>query len=337
MTTYKHKNGYWGYYFMCNGKRICRTFKGLSREEVEKLEIIHKAELIKTGHGVIRKQVYYLEKLIADFKEYTKANYTRPEEFDYVIDKFYKLIGNKNIEQITISDFEKYINTRIGKVKNSSINRELDIIRRIFSLAIENKLLKVNPCENLKKLRIENPPERYLTKDEEQKLLAQCNPIMKAIVIIALHTGMRQNEILSMRWEDVFLDENYLIARNTKNNKPRKLPITPTLKKELGNLPHLSEFVFTSPTTMTRYKDVKTSFKRAVKRAGIPHITFHKLRHTTASRLNEAGVDIVTIQQILDHADVKTTMRYTHSSSASMSNAFQVLDKYSKAKGGKSC
>lgn len=337
MPVYKHVAGYYGYNFSFHNKRFHKTFKGLSKEEVAQLELLHKAELIKNEYDITSKKTYFFKDAIELYKEYRKVHYSRPNEFDYVINALYRLIGNKNLEQVTTSDFEKYINTRSGKVKNSSINRELDIIRRIFSLAIENKLLKVNPCENLKKLRIENPPERYLTKDEEQKLLAQCNPIMKAIVIIALHTGMRQNEILSMRWEDVFLDENYLIARNTKNNKPRKLPITPTLKKELGNLPHLSEFVFTSPTTMTRYKDVKTSFKRAVKRAGIPHITFHKLRHTTASRLNEAGVDIVTIQQILDHADVKTTMRYTHSSSASMSNAFQVLDKYSKAKGGKSC
>lgn len=328
MSVYKHKLGYYGYNFMYKGKRYCKTFKGLTKNKVAYLETVHKAELIKTGYDITKKQVYYLEDLIADFREYAKAHYTKPKTFDYVIDKFYKLVGNKNVEQITISDIEKYINSRLGKIKNSSINREVDNIRRLFSLAIENKRIAVNPCSTLKKLRIENPSERYLTKDEEVRLLAICNPTMKAIIITALHTGMRQNEILSLKWQDVFFEEDYLIALNTKNNKPRKLRLTKTLKEELLKLPRLGDYVFTSPVTGTRYKDVKTSFKRAVKRSGIPPITFHKLRHTTASRLNEAGVDIVTIQKILGHADLKTTQRYTHNPSASMENAFKLLNEY---------
>ena len=328
MSVFKHKNGYFGYYFMYKGVRYSRTFKGLSKEEVIQLEIVHKAGLVKDGYDITKKKDYHLDELIADYKEYRKAHYTRPDEFDYVIDKFYKLIGNKNVEQITSSDVERYITSRLNQVKNSSINRELDIIRRIFSLGCENKKISVNPCSTVKDLRIENPPERYLTKEEEKLLLKACNPTMQAIIITALHTGGRQNEILSLKWEDIFFNENYLILRNTKNGKPRKLPMTTTLKNVLVKQKRLSEYVFTSPETGTRYKDVKTTFKRAVERAGIPYITFHKLRHTTASRLNEAGVDIITIQEILDHADVKTTLRYTHNSNASIKNAFNSLDKY---------
>lgn len=328
MSVYKHKSGYYCYNFMYKGKRYCKSFKGLSKDEVAHLEVVHKAELVKNGYDITTKKTYYLKDAITVYREYAKAHYTRPDEFNYVVDLFFKIVGNKNLEQVAVTDIEKYINKRVKKVKSSSINREVDIIRRIFSIAVENQLLRVSPCVNLKKLRIENPSERYLTKDEEEKLLAQCNPILKAIVITALHTGMRQNEILSLRWEDVFFEENYLIARNTKNNKPRKLPLTPTLKEELEALPKLSEFVFTSSATLTRYKDVKATFRRAVKRAGIPYITFHKLRHTTASRLNVTGVDIVTIQKILDHADVKTTMRYTHNNSDSIVNAFKKLEIY---------
>ncbi|MBQ8458842.1 site-specific integrase, partial [bacterium] len=244
------------------------------------------------------------------------------------IEKFAKLIGNKDIEQILPNDIEKYISSRINRVKNRTINRELDVIKRIFSLAVQNKKLKVSPCSTIKDLRIENPPERFLTKAEEEKLLSVCNPTMQAIIITALHTGMRQNEILSLKWEDVFFAEKYLIARNTKNNKVRKLPLTDKLAEVLHNLPRFSEYVFTSPVTLSRYKEVKSTFARAVKRAGIPHISFHKLRHSTASRLNESGVDIVTIQKILDHSDIRTTMLYTHNASKSIEDAFRKLNDY---------
>ena len=328
MSVFKHKNGYYGYNFMYRGKRYCKTFKGESKENVAKLEIVHKSELIKNRYDITQTKDYFLSDLIKDHREYALAHYARPNEFDYVIDAFYKLTGDKNVNDITISDIEKYINTRLGIVKNSSINRELDIIKRIFSLALQNNKIRINPCNNLKKLRIENPPERFLTKDEETKLLAVCSPIMKAIIITAIHTGMRQNELLNLKWSDVFFEKGYLIALYTKNNKPRKIPMTKTLMAELKCIPRLSEYVFTSPITKSRYTEVKKSFARAVVRSGIEHISFHKLRHTTASRLYELGVDLITIQKILDHADIKTTMKYTHTTNRYISEVLNKLDEY---------
>ena len=313
---------------MYKGQRYCRTFKGMSYDEVAKLETVHKSELIKNGYDISKKKTYYLSDLITNYKEYCTAHYTRPTERDYVLDTLYKLVGNKAIDKITRADIEKYINLRIGKVKNSTINRDMDTIFRVFSLAVENEQIDNNPCRKIKKLRVENPTERYLTKAEEVKLLACCNPMMRIIVITALYTGMRQNELLSLKWQDIFFDENYLIALNTKNNKPREIPIVPKLKSELLNLQHISEYVFTSPVTLSKYTNIKKTFARTVKRAEIQHITFHQLRHTTASRLNELGVDIVTIQKILDHADLKTTMRYTHNANYSIANAFKLLNEY---------
>ncbi len=328
MSVNKHKNGYYCYNFMYRKKRYCRSFKGLSYDEVAYLETIHKAELVKRNYDITQKITYYLKDIIEDYRQHTQLYYTSPDNFEYVINAFQKMMGNKDIEKITVNDIEKYISLRHGKVKNATINREMDIIRRIFSLAVENGKLKTNPCATMKDLRIDNPPERYLTKEEEIKLLAVCNHFMKVIIITALHTGARQQELLSLKWEALFFNENYLILRNTKNNKPRKIPLTQTLKTELLKFPRYSEYVFTSPVTKGKYKDVKSSFTRVVKRANIPHITFHQLRHTTASRLNEMGVDIVTIQRILDHADIRTTMRYTHHSNKSIENAFNMLDEY---------
>lgn len=167
MSVYKHKNGYYGYNFSYKGKRYCRTFKGISKEEVANLEIAHKFMLIQNGYDITKRKTYYLKDIVIDFKEYAKGHYTRPNDFDYVINNFVKLIGNKDISQIVKSDIEKYVCFRLNSVKNSTINREMDIIKRIFSLAVENRKLSINPCSTFKKLRIDNPPERFLTKDEE--------------------------------------------------------------------------------------------------------------------------------------------------------------------------
>ena len=87
----------------------------------------------------------------------------------------------------------------------------------------------------------------------------------------------------------------------------------------------ISEYVFTSPRTKTKYKDFKSTFSNAVKRANIPHITFHELRHTTASRLNELGVDLATIQAYLDYLDAK---RYIINQKKNINNAIKRLSEY---------
>lgn len=330
MSVYKDKRtNSWCYKFVYKGVQYHRCFKGATKDDVIGFECVAKSELRKSNYDIASdKHNYTLSQIIAEYKEFRANNYARPEEFDYVIDKFYSLIGNKIAEQITLADLEKYRSYRKGKVKNSTINREMDNIKRVFSLAFENKRIRFNPCSELKNLKIENPNKRFLTKEEEVKLLKVANPTMKVMIILALNTGMRVGEILNLKWEHIFFKLNYLVALNPKNGKPRKILLNKTLKAELENLPKISEYVFSNPITKTKYKNIKKTFSRTVERAGIPHITFHELRHTTASRLNEKGVDILTIKEILDHADLKTTQQYTHTPRKNILDAVNILETY---------
>lgn len=323
------KTGNWQYEFMYKGVRYHRNFKDASYDEVVGYEAIAKAELRKARYDIASEnKVCALSEIINDFKKYADNNYSSSENAKRIVDIFYKLTGNKPAEQVTINDLEKYRTYRKNKVKAATINREMNSIKRAFSLAKSNRKIRFNPCEDLKTLKIKNPTKRFLTKEEEEKLLKASNPIMRAIIIVALHTGMRSSEIKNLKWSDVFLKENYLIALNTKNGRSRKLIITPQMKKEITKLPNLGEYVFMNPVTKMPYKEFKVTFRRTVKRAGIPHITFHELRHTTASRLNEIGVDLSTIQEYLDHADARTTQKYIHKPKKNILDAVQRLSEY---------
>ena len=331
MGVYTDKrNGHFGYNFMFNGIRYHKLFpEAKSLAEVQGYELIAKTQLRQKGYGIEKCQYNAsLAEIIQDYKIYKEVRYTKPYNFDYVIDRFYRMTGNKIADDITLNDFLKYQCIRKKEVKASTVNREMDCIRRMFSLAKQNKKIRINPCDDLEDLRIENPPERFLSKDEEKILLSVSNDIMSAMIIVAIYTGMRTSEILNLKWSDVFFDENYLIALNTKNGKSRKLPLFPKVKQAILSQNRVSEYVFTSPVTFTKYEDIKTTFARTVRRAKIPHITFHKLRHTTASRLNELGVDIVTIQRILGHCDVSVTQQYLHTFDDSIINAFKKLEEY---------
>ena len=336
-VTKDKKTGHWSYNFMFNGVRYHRNFKEASYDDVVGYEAIARAELRKSGYDITNNKVASLSEIVSDFRIYAENNYSRPAEAIFVVDNFYKMTGNKPAEQVSTLDFENYISYRKSQKKinnknkyisNSAINREMDNIRRVFSLAKSNNKIRINPCDNLKKLKIKNPTKRYLQKDEEEKLLKVANPTMQAVIITALHTGMRSSEIKNLKWSDVFLRENYLIALNTKNGKPRKLVITPQMKKCFKKLPKLSDYVFTNPATKQPYKSFKSTFKRTVERAKIPYITFHELRHSTGSRLNELGVDLITIQEILDHADARTTLGYIHKPKKNITDAIKRLSEY---------
>ena len=339
MPVYKHANGYYCYNFMYRRTRYCRSFKGLTYEEVKLKEMEHKLTLHNitvpaiifpqlANSTTIKQNKATWEEAVQDFKSYAQSHYTKPESGYYVIDIFSEVIKGLSLDEIKPRHIEDYIAKRKDVVKHSTINRELNTIRKIFSLAVQNELIEKSPAKKLKNLRVYSNPNRFLTKIEERRLLKACTPIMKAIVKVAIYTGLRKNEILSLKWIDVNLKDKYLIARETKNSKAREIPICGPLMEVFQDLPRLGDYIFINPQTGTRYQDVYCNFKRAVKKSHIAHITFHQLRHTTASRLNELGIDIVTIQEILGHASIKTTQRYTHNRNEDKIRAMKKLGQY---------
>ena len=144
MSVSKNKvTGYWQYEFMYKGVRYHRNFKDASYDEVVGFESIAKAELRKTGYDIAKDNRYYmLSDIIKDYKDYANNYYSRPDEAIQIVENFYKLIGNKPAEQVTLSDVETYRSIRKNKVKAATINREVGNIRRVFSLAKSNKRIK---------------------------------------------------------------------------------------------------------------------------------------------------------------------------------------------------
>lgn len=153
-----------------------------------------------------------------------------------ILDAFSKIVKGMNLNDIKLKHIEEYITSRKGIVKASSINRELNTIRKVFSLALDNDLIDKNPCRKLGNLRIKNPPERYLTKDEEVQLLKVCSPTMQAVIKTAILSGLRKNELLNLKWVDINFNEKYLIARETKNNKTREVPLCEPLIEVLNSI-----------------------------------------------------------------------------------------------------
>jgi integrase len=129
-------------------------------------------------------------------------------------------------------------------------------------------------------------------------------------VIVALNTGMRIGEILNLRYDQIDLASGVIIVEHTKNGKIRKIPINSKLHDLLDNAKMIGNFVFGNG--INPYGSIKKGFHAAIRRAGIPHLRFHDLRHTFATRLVSNGVDLATVKELLGHSTITMTMRYTH-------------------------
>jgi len=140
---------------------------------------------------------------------------------------------------------------------------------------------------------------------------------------------MRKGEILSLKWDNVDLRHGFILLDITKNGERREIPINDTLKGVLQGITRRLDisYVFYDNATGKPYQDVKRSFNTALRKAGIKNFHFHDLRHTFASHLVMAGIDITTVSRLLGHKTLTMTLRYSHLAPARMAKAVDILDK----------
>lgn len=169
---------------------------------------------------------------------------------------------------------------------------------------------------------------RFLSLEEAQGLISVCDDHLRPIVITALNTGMRKGEILKLRWDQIDLQHRFILLDKTKNGERREIPINNTVQSVFHELSRRIDvpYVFHDQKKLTPYQNVKRSFTTALQRAKITDFHFHDLRHTFASQLVMAGIDLVAIKELLGHKDIKMTLRYAHLAPAHKRKAVNVLD-----------
>jgi integrase len=196
--------------------------------------------------------------------------------------------------------------------------------------------LRDNPTKTVKLIKTGEKGFRFLSREEISLLLRVCADIgnrqFLGIVLVALNTGMRKGEILSLRWKEVDLRRRQIRVvssedGNTKNYKTRTIPMNKGLEDFIRKHPRRldSPYVFQGPSGEP-YTKTNYHFTRAVRRAGIPHARFHDLRHTFASHLVMKGIDLRTVQELLGHGDMRMTLKYAHLGPDHVRKAVEVLD-----------
>jgi len=187
----------------------------------------------------------------------------------------------------------------------------------------------------VKKIKVPKEPPRFLDKEEVPRLLDACldqTPEICPVLVMALHTGMRKSELLNLRWEDVDFERGTLTVSSreewhTKNYESRKMPLYEEVGKVLKPMRQGKGYVFVDQEgSKMGIHFVDGRLDKAAKYADFGHLYMHVLRHTFASHLVMAGVDLPTVQRLMGHRDIKTTMRYAHLAPDHRRMAMAMLD-----------
>ena len=236
--------------------------------------------------------------------------------------------------------------------KATTVNRDLDDLKSSLGKAVLWGLIDENPISGVKRSRVDqNRPVRFLTQDEEEQLRealaareleirrarlsanrwrrdrgypllgdlrsAGFADHLKPMVLLSLNTGIRKGELFGLTWSDVDFDLAQITITGTsaKSGRTRHIPLN---AEALGILEQwkrqncVSDGLVFPSRDGTPFNNVRRSWTRVLKMAGIKRFRWHDLRHSFASRLVMAGVDLNTVRELLGHADYQMTLRYAH-------------------------
>ena len=222
-------------------------------------------------------------------------------------------LAKRAISTIRGPDFAIWRDKRLKNgIGASTIRKDLSIISNLYNIAKTEWGFEtiVNPIQSIRAPKLPKGRDRRLFSGELQKLMSALEETheVKVIVQLAIETGMRRAELLSIEWRNVDLKSRYLILPDTKNGESRVVPLS---SKALAIFDGIyrgsSANVFrTTPNAVTQ------AFRRACIRAGLEDLRFHDLRHEATSRFFELGLNTMEVSAITGHKTLSMLKRYTH-------------------------
>lgn len=279
------------------------------------------------------------EKFTVLYLDHAKQHKKSWKGDEYLIHKrLNPVLGKFQLSAITMKDIALLHAKEKERTSACTANHLFSSLRAILNLAVKWEIIEKSPCTGMSKFSEGPLRERYLSRDELPRFLRalsqEGDTLSKAALLILLFTGCRKNEVLSLTWDQVRLDEGRLYLPVTKNGRSRAVHLNQKASEVLQELAtrkndldrtRNSNFVFPSrQNTRKGYLyDLRVPLQRACAIAGIENFRTHDLRHTFASLAVSSGVDLYAVQRLLGHQDITMTMRYSHLSAQDLMTATQ--------------
>jgi len=320
MSVYKKgKNWYIDYYHQ--GRRIRKKIgpsKQVAELALKDVEVkIAKGEYL----GIYEEKKITFREFAEEFLVWVESNASEATVKKYsgiIWGSLMSCFGDKLLSQITRKDVEDFKTARAKLIKPKTMNDEISLLKTMFRRAIEWQYASQNPAQGVKRLKLPAKRPRFLSREEAAQLLDAAPDNWKALIATGLYAGLRAGELTNLQWQDIDLQNRTITIQGkddwqTKSRKVRVIPISSKLLHYLQRHPRqiTSPYVFCYPDGR-KYSDLDRKLNPIFGRAGLTGVTPHTLRHTFASWLVMEGVDLATVQKLLGHSSITTTMIYAH-------------------------
>ena len=338
-----HKSGNKTYTFRYQDQygRQCQRkigrYADLTFAQAQKLAKQFRAEVVMGGDPAARKAekkaVLTYRELADQHLAFAKTYQKRPGNTEavlrvHILPKW----GNKRLDEITTPEVAKWLGELPERgLAPATVEKIRITFNRSFELALKWQMKGVqhNPVRGIPRPKYNNARDRFLSSEEAAALLKACsdsiNPQLRNIVGLLLLTGARKRELLDAKWEHVNLDRRVWFIPTSKTGKARHVPLSQPALDLIRQLPRFDKCPWLLPNPKTRkpYTDIKHPWETARAAAGLDGLHLHDLRHSAASFMINAGIDLFAVGRILGHADHQSTMRYSHLANETLMQAVE--------------
>jgi integrase len=333
MSVFKRGSVYW-YEFWDRGRRVRESTRLKNKTAALRAEMLRRTELV-LGKGIVGLaaapffDVFVKEEFLPWSKLQHGAHLGTHKRYKVSAKPLVKYFGKLRLEEITAAPVEQFKVWRSAQCSPAGVNRDLAALRYMLNFAVRAGHIQNNPFRMVKLLP-ENPGMmRIISQGEEERYLNSGPPLLRDIATLILETGMRPNEVFSIRRENVKLTEQYVFVPTGKTRYARRtIPLTDRALEVLRHRVDSArgEYLFPhrkgdKPMTACRSHDTVT------KKLGLK-FRLYDLRHTFGSRSAMAGVDLSTLKELMGHSSITLTMRYVHPTPEHKKEALAKLQKY---------
>ncbi len=319
-----------------NGRKIQKSLETSDRKLAKAIEAKVRTEIIegKYYEKPIGRDKTFKDMMDKFMKEHApKVSDNMQRSYATSSNHLLKFFGEVDLLSISPKMISRYkILRREEESAPGSINLELSMLSKAFNLAVrEWEWLKDNPVSKVPLEKKNNERDRWLSKDEEATLLDNSPEWLRDLIVMSLNTGLRQEELLSLEWPRVNLLRKTILIAKTKNDKPKTLPLNKfaldviNRRSKIRSIKNNYVF-FTKSGKKIDAQNLRKSFNNAKRKAEIVDFRWHDLRHSFATRLAQAGIDLYKISKLLGHQDIKITQRYAHHCPDSLRNGVEILE-----------
>jgi integrase len=312
------------------------TSADITFEQARKAAVKLRSEVVLGGNPAAqkdqKKSVPTYASLADEHITYAKTHQRRPGNTEsilrlHVIPRW----GRLKLTEIKTRDIAAWFALKADGLAPATVEKIRAMFSRSFELGRQWNTpgAETNPVRNVPRRRFNNARETFLSTEDAERLLIALewseNPQLKSIVGLLLLTGARKTELLTARWEHVDLDRKAWFIPTTKTGKPRHVPLSRAALDVIEALPRFEgcPWLLPNPATMKPYVTLKRAWDTARSAAGLPGLRIHDLRHSAASFMINAGIDLFAVGRVLGHADHKSTMRYSHLANDTLMNAVE--------------